>query len=127
MEISHITPQQPDLQATVRMILKNAIEALGGIAGVVATWSESEHRFVASDFYGLDGKSLDQLLPLLDEAIPDLATSARNFNLLSAFNLGPPLPTSDQGAILNPIIALPLQIGNRSVGLIYILRRLEEG
>ena len=125
MEISHITPQQPDLQATVRMILRNAIEALGGIAGVVATWSESEHRFVASDFYGLDGKALDQLLPLLDEAIPDLATSARNFNLLSALNLGPPLPTSDQGVILNPIIALPLQIGNRSVGLIYILRRLE--
>ncbi len=106
------------------MILKDAIEALGGSAGVVATWSEAEHRFVATGYYGLGDKAMERLLPLLDEAIPDLATSVHNFNFLSTLRLEPPLPTSDQGLILNPIIALPLQIGRRSVGLIYVLRRL---
>ena len=117
-------PRQADLQETLRIILKNAIEALGGSAGVVATWSETEHRFMTSGCYGLDTKTMERLLPLLDEAIPDLATSVHNFNLLSALNFDPPLPTSDQGLILNPVIALPLRVGRRSVGLIYVLRRL---
>lgn len=118
------SPQQIDLQQTLRMILKNAIEALGGSAGVVATWSETERRFVTTGHYGLDDRTTERLLPLLNEAIPDLATSMHNFNLLSALRVEPPLPKSDQGLILNPIIALPLQIGRRSVGLIYVLRHL---
>ncbi|MDM8001147.1 MAG: ATP-binding protein [Dehalococcoidia bacterium] len=114
-------PQDADLHATLNAILRNAIEALGGSAGVVATWDEEEHRFVASDSYGLDDKALEQLYPLLNEAIPDLALSSRSFNVLSAL-LEPPLPKSAQGQTLDPIVALPLQVGRRSVGLIYVLR-----
>lgn len=88
----------------------------------MATWSETEHRFVATGYYGLGDKARERLLPLLNEAIPDLATSVHNFNFLSALRMEPPLPTSDQGLILNPIIALPLQVGRRAVGLIYVLR-----
>ncbi len=66
-------------------------------------------------------RALERLFPLLDEAIPDLAVSSRSFNALSAI-LGPPLPKSDQGLILDPIVALPLQVGRQSLGLIYVLR-----
>ncbi len=121
MDFFDATPQEADLQATLRMILKNAIEALGGSAGVVATWDEEEHCFVLSDSCGLDDMALKQLFPLLDEAIPDLAVSSRSFNVLSAL-LGLPLPKSDQGLALDPIVALPLQIGRRSLGLIYVMR-----
>ena len=121
MNFSDAVPQEADLRATLTMILRNAIEALGGSAGVVATWDEEEHCFIASDSYGLDDRALERLFPLLDEAIPDLAVSSRSFNALSAI-LGPPLPKSDQGSILDPIVALPLQVGRRSLGLIYVMR-----
>ncbi len=121
MDFSDVMPQEADLRTTLRMILKNAIEALGGSAGVVATWDDEEHCFVPSDSYGLDERALEQLFPLLEEAIPDLAVSSRSFNVLSAL-LGLPLPKSDQGLILDPIVALPLQVGRRSLGFIYVMR-----
>jgi PAS domain S-box-containing protein len=121
MDFSDALPQESDLRATLSMILRNAIEALGGSAGVVATWDEEDHCFVTSDSQGLDDRALERLFPLLDEAIPDLAVSSRSFNALSAI-LGPPLPKSDQGLILDPIVALPLQVGRRSLGLIYVMR-----
>src|SRR5512136_2189358 len=121
MNFSDAVPQEVDLHAALGMILRNAIEALSGSAGVVATWDEEEHCFVASDSCGLDDRALERLFPLLDEAIPDLALSSRSFNALSAI-LGPPLPKSDQGQSLDPIVALPLQVGRRSLGLIYVMR-----
>jgi PAS domain S-box-containing protein len=121
MNFSDSLPQEADLRATLTMILRNAIEALDGSAGVVATWDEEEHCFVASGSYGLDDRGLERLFPLLDEAIPDLAVSSRSYNVLSAI-LGPPLPKSDQGLILDPVVALPLQVGRRSLGLIYVMR-----
>ena len=124
METSESIPQQVDLRLTLRLILQNAIEALDGSAGAIATWEEEERHFVLTDVFGLRHEALQRLLPLLDEAIPDLAMSSRSFNLLTSLNLPPPLPVSEAGIILNPIIAMPLQLGRRSVGLIYILRPL---
>lgn len=37
MEIPRITPAEVDVQATLRMILKDAVETLAGSAGVVAS------------------------------------------------------------------------------------------
>lgn len=126
MQVSRATPGQVDLQATLRVILKNAVEALGGCAGVVATWAEAEHRFVATETYGLDAKAVDWLRTLLNESIPDLAASRDSFDLLSGLQRHRlPLPSSEKGLTLNPIIALPLQIGGMSVGMIYVLRSFE--
>jgi len=124
METSESIPQQADLRLTLRIILQNAIEALDGSAGAIATWEEEERHFVLTDVFGLRHEALERLMPLLNEAIPDLAMSARSFNLLTALNLPPPLPVSEAGVMLNPIIAAPLQLGRRSVGLLYVLRPL---
>jgi signal transduction histidine kinase len=124
MDLSESIPQQADLRVTLRIILQNAIEALDGSAGAIASWEEEERHFVPTDVWGLRKEALEQLMPLLDEAIPDLAMSSRSFNLLTSLNLAPPLPVSERGVILNPIIAVPLQVGRRSVGLIYVLRPL---
>jgi len=122
VEIPKTVLDQVDLQATLGIILKNAVTALGGSAGVVATWSEAEHRFVTSASYGLDAKALAQLRPLLNEAAPDLAESKESFSLVSELHPELTLPLSDKGTRQDPIIALPLQIGGKSLGLIYILR-----
>lgn len=124
VEIPRTAAEQIDLEATLGIILKNALSALGGSAGMVATWSEAEHRFVASVSYGLDAKTLAQLKPLLDEAVPDLAGSKESFNLLSELHPDSALPSTDKGERQDPVIALPLQIGGNWVGLIYILRPL---
>jgi hypothetical protein len=64
MEIPRITPAEVDVQATLRMILKDAVEALAGSAGVVASWIEAERRFVVTDSYGLDAKALEPAAPI---------------------------------------------------------------
>ncbi|MDD4986994.1 MAG: ATP-binding protein, partial [Dehalococcoidales bacterium] len=102
-----------------------AVKALKGSAGVVAVWSEAERRYIIGASYGLDSKALAQLRPLLDEAIPDLTLSKNSYNLLSDLRPDAALPLSEHGARQNPIVALPLQIAEKIIGLIYILRPLE--
>ncbi len=79
-------PGQTDVKSALVLILKNAVDTLGGSAGVVATWSEAENRFIASAFYGLDAPTAEKLYPFLEEAIPDLAGS-RRINWLPAFSV----------------------------------------
>lgn len=122
VEIPKTSLEQIDIETTLKLILKNAVKALGGSSGVIATWSEAERRFVVSASYGLDQRSLARLSPLLNEAVPDLAGSKETTNLLSELYPDIGLPISEQGVKQNPIIALPLQIGGRWIGLIYILR-----
>ncbi|MBE0480140.1 MAG: PAS domain S-box protein [Dehalococcoidia bacterium] len=124
MQIPRAAAEQIDLQATLNLILKNAVRALGGTAGVVAIWDAGKQHFVTSASHGLDARSLARLGPLLDEAIPDLAGSKKSFALLSELREGS-LPFSDKGIPQNPVIVLPLRIGGSTIGLIYILRPLE--
>ena len=116
--------EQTDLEAALQLVLRNAVKALGGSAGVVAIWDEAEHRFIPGASCGLSEETLEYLQPLLDEMVPDVAGSRTSFDLLSALrpDLGPPL--SSDGIPQDPIIALRLKIGDQSIGLIYILRPL---
>jgi len=124
VEIPRTGSEESSLEAILGLILKNSVNALGGEAGVVATWSESEYRFVTSASYGLDAKALSQLQSILNEAAPDLAGSKNSFNLLSELLPNSALPLSDKGMRQDSIIALPLQIGGEWMGLIYVLRPL---
>ena len=125
VEIPRTPSEQIDLEDTLKLILKNAVDVLKGNAGVIATWNEAERRFVAQVSYGLNPVTMTQLQPLLNEAAPDLAASKKSFNLLSELRPDVDLPYSEKGVIQNPIIALPLQIGGRSMGLIYVLRAVD--
>jgi len=117
VEIARTAAEYVDLEATLELILKNAVNALGGGAGLVAMWSEAEHRFVVSASYGLEANTLVQLQTILSEIVPDLAGSKKSFNLLSELRPDVALPYSDKRERQNPIIALPLQIGGKWVGL----------
>ena len=120
-----ISSEQLNLEATLQIILRKAIQALGGSAGVVATWNEARHRFVVSASCGLDAIALNRLRPLLTEAAPDLASSRESFDLLSRLSPDLDIPLSSEGIRQNPILALPLKVGEVSLGLIFILRPLE--
>jgi len=111
-----------DFQAKLRAILSNAVDALGGSAGIIALWDEGERRFVEGASYGLESRVVDRLRPLLREAIPDLAASRQSFDRLSRFapDLRVPAATTEQ--VQDPIIALPLEIAGKTIGLIYVLR-----
>jgi PAS domain S-box-containing protein len=124
-ETPKTSTEHVDLEATLQAILRNAVKALGGSAGVVATWNETERRFVLNVSYGLDAEAIAQFKPLLNETLPDLATSRESFNLLAELRPDLVSPSSDKKAMQNPIIALPLQIGGKLIGLIYVLRAVD--
>lgn len=117
--------QKDDLEATLQTILKNAVQLLGGSAGVVATWSEARQRFVTSASYGLHSVSPQQLHPLLSEVASGRSGDQESLELVSKLRPDVDIPLSIQGILQNPVIALPLKIGRISTGLIFILRPLE--
>jgi len=125
VKIPRTSLEQPDIERTLQLILKNAVKTLDGSAGVVAVWNEAEHRFVLSVSCGLSSQGLSSLNSLLDEAVPDLANSRDSFNLLSTLQPDLELPLSGEGVRQNPILALPLRIGENTIGLIYILRNYD--
>lgn len=117
--------EKADLEATLKLILKNAVQVLGGSAGVVATWNEARQRFVTSASYGLNSVSLQHLRPLLSEAAAGQADGQESLDLISKLRPDTDIPLSMQAILQNPIIALPLKIGQISTGLIFILRPLK--
>mgnify|MGYP001093534657 CR=1 FL=1 len=122
VEPSAAPADEIDFQVKLMAILSNAVDAVGGSAGIIALWNERERRFVEGASYGLDSKAIDKLRPLLGEAIPDLAASRQSFDRLSrlAPDLYVPATTAEQ--VQDPIIALPLEITGKMAGLIYVLR-----
>jgi len=119
------TPDQIDLQPALEQILRNAVRAVGGSAAVAATWDEVGRRYVVTGSYGIDSRELARLRPLLDEAIPDLAGSQEQFDLISELAPHRTLPISQQGQLQNPIMALPLRVGSNTIGLIFVLRSMD--
>ncbi|HEX7475059.1 MAG TPA: ATP-binding protein [Dehalococcoidales bacterium] len=117
--------ERVDVEATLELILKNAVAAVGGSAGVVAIWDEARGGLAPRASHGLDSIALASLDALLNEAAPDLAFSRGSFKLLSELFPDLDLPFSTAGQRQNPIISLPLKIGKKSIGLIYVLRPLD--
>jgi PAS domain S-box-containing protein len=122
VEIPRSSFEQIEPESTLRLILKSAVQALGGSSGVVAVWSEAEHSYVTGASYGLTEYGLTGIRPLLKEAAPDLAGSQESYNLLSELQPEDELPSTFDGTRLDPIIALPLKIMDKTIGLIFVLR-----
>ena len=125
VQIPGASIEKVDIEATLKLILKNAVTALNGCAGVVAVWDEAENRYLSAASYGLSAEALAHLDPILIEVAPDLAGSRNSYDLLSDLRPDLELPASCDGVKQNPIIALPLNIGGKSIGLIYVLRALD--
>ena len=118
--------ESQDSEARLSRILSEAVNTLGGNAGIIALWEKKKRRFVEGAVYGLDTGAIDKLRPLLRDAIPDLASSEHSFGHLSrlAPHLQVPATTTEQ--LQDPVIALPLEIDGNMNGLIFILRSYSE-
>ncbi|MBN1189116.1 MAG: PAS domain S-box protein [Dehalococcoidales bacterium] len=111
-----------DSEAVLQVILGNVIKTLGGSSGIVAAWDEEQQHFVFYISRGLKQPDLDQLNPLLDESTVDFAAGQDSFNLISEILPGVELPCSEEGLKQDSIMALPLNEGEKHLGLMYILR-----
>ena len=100
-------------------ILNSAVDILGGNAGLLALWREKEKRFIERVSCGLESSDIDQLRLLFPEAIPNLAESKQNFGRLSQLN---PRVQATVQAKYDQIIAAPLEIDQKMVGLVFVLR-----
>jgi len=114
--------EEKDLRAKLVLILRDAVEALGGDAGIIALWNERRRRFIEAATYGLDPGSVERLRPLLGRAIPNLAASSQSFDHLSRLAPGVHVPAATTDQAQDPIIALPLDIAGNRIGLMYVLR-----
>ena len=112
---------ETDLLAKLMVILRDSVDALGGSAGVIALWNEKERRFAEGASYGVNSRAIERRRPLLREAIPDLAASKQSFDRLSRLAPDIRVPAMTE-QVQDPIIALPLQIAGKMIGLIYVLR-----
>ena len=115
-------PRETDAPDSLLNVLRSAVDALGGNAGIIALWEQKEGRFIEGASYGLDSDAINKLRPLLREAIPDLAASQESYDRLSDLTPGLRVAATTTGKTQDPIIALPLDIAGNVQGLIYILR-----
>jgi len=122
IESSTAPIEKIDFQVKLVTILRNAVDALGGSAGIIALWNDRDRRFIEGASYGLDPRAIDKLRPLLREAIPDLATSKASFDRISQIAPGLHVPATTTEQMQDPIVAMPLELTGKTIGLIYVLR-----
>ncbi|HJX69704.1 MAG TPA: GAF domain-containing protein, partial [Dehalococcoidia bacterium] len=117
-----VPAEEFDFHAKLMTILSNAVEAMGGSAGVIALWNEREKRFVEEVSHGLEPRAVDKLRPLPREAIPALVASSQSFDRLSRFAPGLHVPATTAEQVQDPIVVQPLVIAGKTIGLICVLR-----
>jgi len=116
-----ISTNETILRDKLTAILYYAIDVLGGNAGLVALWNEKKRLFIEKVSYGLDSHDIDQLRPLLQEAIPDLTNSKQSFGRISQLVPDAQALTTTQNKY-DPIIAASLEIDQKMIGLLFVLR-----
>lgn len=115
-----IPTSEPIPQDRLFVMLYYAVDVLDGSAGLVALWNKKEGLFIEKVSYGLDSYDKDQLHPLLQEAIPHLADSRKNFGRLS--QIAPDAQGLTATQKYDPIMAAPLEIDQKMIGLVIVLR-----
>jgi len=125
LQISRAITAQLDLVAVLRQILEAVVEMLSGQAGLIVLREEDEAadeeaNFVVRASYGLGETALELLSPLWTER-PDRDDERGWWT--SEFQNRLSLAAQASGLPLRQVVALPMSIGERQVGAIYILRR----
>ncbi|MBN1934998.1 MAG: GAF domain-containing protein, partial [Anaerolineae bacterium] len=121
LEISRAMTSQLDLREVLRIILEQATELVGGQGGLVAlVQPDSSYQITAS--YGLP----TQIWPLLEPIFQDIpAEDAQDPQRWTIPNVQSRLNEIARtvGIVFRQVVGLPMVIGNRLVGVIYVFRR----
>jgi len=113
-----VAPEEgADFQGKLAAILSKAVDDLGGKAGIVAFWNESEMRFVERASYGWDADGVNKLRSLLRQTMPNLVASRMSLKLAATGSQSPDDGTDKRQY---PIVTLPLQITGR-MGVVHLM------
>ncbi|MGH2592867.1 MAG: ATP-binding protein [Anaerolineae bacterium] len=118
LKISRALTAQLDLSSVLRLILEAAGEMLSGHAGLIVLRDDdapdaSENAFVVRASFGIAPQRLGLLAPLWSDGIDNSSGLPRRNLAQIALAAGMPL---------RQVVALPMSIGNQTVGSIYIFR-----
>lgn len=115
----------PEIQGALRSAISNIVRALGSVAGVVALLDESKRKPFQLASYGLNKKTLAQVEPFIDEAIPQLEADASAVRTLT--ELSRRVFKGSAAAALGRfhVLAMPLKSEGRLAGLLFLFHPSE--
>ncbi|MFQ6059028.1 MAG: ATP-binding protein [Anaerolineae bacterium] len=116
LQIARAITAQLDLPSVLRLVIRYAVEILGGRMGLIAL-RRPDDTFAIAASYGVDPRLVPRFAPLLADiplsvqqwAIPRLRTKLAAVVTASGLELG-------------HVMALPMAVGERLVGVIYVFR-----
>ncbi len=115
----------PEIQGALRSAVSNIVRALGSVAGVVALWDEARQKPFQLASYGLNRKTLAQLGPVIDQAIPHL--EAEHLSKKALKELSQVLKESGTSALDHfHVVALPLKSEGHLAGMLLLFHPSEK-
>ncbi len=118
LEISRAITAQLDLSAVLRLVVQATVEMVAGQAGLIALRQE-DGGFVVRASLGLPEPILDLLSPLWTDLPEHGDWGLRSVDLERRLALA----SAASGVALRQVVALPLAVGDQTVGAIYVFRR----
>lgn len=116
LPVPSTAPERP-LRGKLDAILRRTVAALRAQAGGIALWDAARRTFEPVAAVGLSHETAAELHTLLQGAIARLAGQREPFTVLADLE-----PAVRSASHFGPIIALRLVDGDRTTGLIYLLR-----
>ena len=118
LEISRAITAQLDLGGVLELILRSTVEMVSGQAGLIALRRE-DGDFAVSASLGLPEPVLELLSPLW----ADLPEQGDRGWLAGDLEQRLALVSAASGVRLRQVVALPMSVGQRTVGAIFVFRR----
>jgi PAS domain S-box-containing protein len=120
LRISRSITSNLEPATVLNLIIQSATQVLEGNAGAIALWDDSRRAFVTQASFGFSPETLAALHPALDEAAQHFAGEEQSGCIVAA--LVPALEEPALSEALKFVIALPLKIHDRLIGMIDVFR-----
>lgn len=117
LEISRAITAQLDLAAVLRLVLEATVEMMSAQAALIVL-RQDDGSFVARASYGLPEPILDLLSPLWTD-LQEGEQSWRSADLERRLAMA----SAAAGIALRQVVALPMSVGDETVGAIFVFRR----
>ena len=117
LEISRAITAQLDLAAVLRLVMEATVEMIAAQAALIVL-RQDDGTFVARASYGLPEPILDLLSPLWTD-LPEGEQRWRSVDLERRLGMA----SAAAGIALRQVVALPMSVGDETVGAIYVFRR----